>query len=55
MTYLPTACIYTQTGHTPLSWACKNGHSNVAQLLINKGANFDVTDEVSYHDKNKLI
>ena len=55
MTYLPTACIYTQTGHTSLSWACKNGNSNVAQLLINKGANFDVTDEVSYHDKNKLI
>ena len=51
---LPTACIYTQTGHTPLSWACKNGHSNVAQLLINIGANIDVTDKVSYHNKNIL-
>ena len=46
--------IYTQTGRTPLSWACKNGLSDVAQLLINKGANMDVTDEVSYHDKNIL-
>ena len=53
--YLLTACIYIQTGHTPLSWACKNSLSDVAQLLINKGANMDVTDEVSYHDKNKLI
>ena len=54
MIYLLTACIYTQTGLTPLSWACKNGLSDVAQLLINKGANFDVTDKVSYN-KNKLI
>ena len=52
--YLLTACIYTQTGHTPLSWACYSGLSDVAQLLINKGANIDVTDEVSYHNKNIL-
>ena len=51
MMYLLTACIYTQTGHTPLSLACENGLSDVAQLLINKGANFDVTDKVSYHNK----
>ena len=51
MMYLLTACIYTQTGRTPLSWACENGLSDVAQLLINKGANFDVTDKVSYHNK----
>ena len=55
MIYLLTACIYTQTGHTPLSWACKNGLNDVAQLLINEGANFDVTDKVSYYNKNKLI
>ena len=54
MTYLLTICIYTQTGCTPLSWACKNGHSDVAQLLINKGANMNVTDKVSYRNKNKL-
>ena len=54
MIYLLTACINTQTGRTPLSWACENGLSDVAQLLINKGANIDVTDEVSYHIKNKM-
>ena len=54
MLYLLTACIYTQTGRTPLSWACYCGLSDVAKLLINKGANMDVTDEVSYHNKNKL-
>ena len=41
--------MYTQGGHTPLSWACARGHSDVAQLLINKGASFDVTDRVSYY------
>ena len=41
--------LYTQHGRTPLSWACVRGHSDVAQLLINKGASFDVTDEVSYY------
>ena len=35
--------------HTPLSWACGSGLSDVAQLLINKGASFDVTDKVSYY------
>ena len=41
--------LYTQFGRTPLSWACESGHSDVAQLLINKGASFDVTDKVSYY------
>ena len=27
----------------------RDGHSDVAQLLINKGASFDVTDGVSYY------
>ena len=54
MIYLLTACIYTQTGRTTLSLACMNGHSDVAQLLIDKGANIDVTDKVSYHNKNNL-
>ena len=40
---------YTQFRRTPLSWACENGHSDVARLLINKGASFDVTDGVSYY------
>ena len=54
MIYLLTDCIYTQTGHTPLSLACYFCLNDVAQLLINKGANIDVTDEVSYHNKNIL-
>ena len=41
--------LYTQNGRTPLSLACAHGLSDVAQLLINKGANFDVTDGVSYY------
>ena len=41
--------LYTQTGRTPLSLACARGLSDVAQLLINKGASFDVTDKVSYY------
>ena len=41
--------MYTQHGHTPLSLACESGLSDVAQLLINKGASFDVTNRVSYY------
>ena len=41
-------CLYTQDRRTPLSWACERGLSDVAELLINKGASFDVTDRVSY-------
>ena len=41
--------LYSQFGRTPLSWACESGLSDVAQLLINKGASFDVTDRVSYY------
>ena len=39
---------YIQEGYTPLLVACLNGHSDVAQLLINQGASMDVTDKVSY-------
>ena len=38
---------YIQRGRTPLLCACAKGLSDVAQLLINKGAFIDVTDEVS--------
>ena len=39
---------YIQEGYTPLLLACLNGLSDVAQLLINKGASMDVKNEVSY-------
>ena len=38
---------YIQSGQTPLLFACARGLSDVAQLLINKGASIDVTDYVS--------
>ena len=49
MIYHLTACLYTQTGRTPLSLSCENSYSDVALLSINKGANMDVTYEVSYN------
>ena len=39
---------YIQEGYTPLLLACLNSLSDVAQLLISKGADVDVIDKVSY-------
>ena len=39
---------YNQLGHCPLSLACARGHSDVAELLINKGASVDILDKVSF-------
>ena len=52
--HVPSKCLYTQYGRTPLSWACENGLNDIALLLIDKGADMDVTDEVSYHNESKL-
>ena len=52
---MPSNCLYTQTGCSPLSWACESGLSEVAQLLINKGANLDIMDKVSFHNEKKLF
>ena len=49
LTCFLTFFLYTQTGRTPLYRACGSGLSDVAQLLINKGASFNVTDRVSYY------
>ena len=38
---------YIQSGQTPLLSAIDRSLSDVAQLLINKGASIDVTDYVS--------
>ena len=43
--------LYIQSGWTPLLSACAGGHSDVAQLLINKGASVDVMNEVSNCNK----
>ena len=42
---------YIQRGRTPLLSAIDRGLSDVAQLLINKGASIDVTDDVSQSNK----
>ena len=43
---------YIQSGRTPLLSACAKCLSDVAQLLINKGASIDVTDIVSQCNKS---
>ena len=45
--YLHVCLIILQYGRTPLCWAAANGLSDVAQLLINKGASINVIDKVS--------
>ena len=51
---MPSNCLCTQTGRSPLSWACESDLSEVAQLLINKGANLDIMDKVSFHNEKKI-
>uniref|UniRef100_A0AC34Q306 Rolling pebbles n=1 Tax=Panagrolaimus sp. JU765 TaxID=591449 RepID=A0AC34Q306_9BILA len=34
----------TEEGWTPLIVACRHGHAGLAELLINRGANMDITD-----------
>ena len=38
---------YMQTGATPLSVASQNGHNEVAQLLLQNGAQPDIPRKVS--------
>ena len=35
-----------QNGRTPLFLACRNGHTDIAKLLIENGASMDVKDRV---------
>ena len=35
---------------TPLAWACRNRHADVAALLVRAGANFDAKDDDAYVD-----
>ena len=44
----------TQFGRTSLSSACEKGLSDVAQVLINKGATLDVIDPVSVDDNDNF-
>ena len=38
--------VHTQYGETPFSWAASNGHVEIAQMLMKKGANIEATDKV---------
>ena len=38
-----------QNGMTALMGACKEGHLSVVEELVNRGADIDAKDDVSYH------
>ena len=37
----------TQDNKTPLQYAIESGHSDVVQILLDKGANIEAVDEVT--------
>ena len=41
-----TSFVHAQNGRTPLLKAASNGHVEIGQMLIEKGANIEATDEV---------
>ena len=43
-----TSSVSTQDGQTPLLWAAMYGHVEIAQLLMEKGANIEARDKVSF-------
>ena len=47
--------IILQYGRTPLCWAAGNGLTDVAQLLISKGASMNVIDNVSSTDQIIIV
>ena len=40
--------VHAQSGRTPLLEAARNGHVEIAQLLMEKGANIEIVDKVSF-------
>ena len=43
-----TSFLHAQDGQTPLLLALQNGHVEIAQLLMEKGANIEAMDEVHF-------
>ena len=41
-----TSFVHAQDGWTPLLVAASNGHVEIAQMLMEKGANIEATDKV---------
>ena len=39
----------TATGDTPLSFACENGHTDVADILLEVGAELVCTKTICFH------
>ena len=43
-----TSFVHAQNGWTPLLVASQNGNVEIAQLLLEKGANIEATDKVQF-------
>ena len=41
---------HTQVGETALAWASCNGHADVVKVLLDKDANIEAADNVSWCD-----
>jgi hypothetical protein len=41
----PVPLLDLQAGETPLHWACRQGHTAVLQLLLDRGANADAVSK----------
>ncbi len=47
-------CVFLQKGFTPLHVACKYGKVDVAELLLERGANPNAAGKVIYQDKHLI-
>ena len=43
---IPVCCICIQDGETALMWACYNGRKEIAELLIDRGADANIQNKV---------
>ena len=41
--------MFSQFGDTPLHFAANSGEEDVVKVLVEKGANIDAVNNVSYH------
>lgn len=50
---IPPRCPYPQSGRTPLWTACRLGYDELAELLLEKGAEKDAQDEARISQFNR--